>query len=625
MVVENFQRTFDRGRDNPTDSMQHRVIRPNDGEERWIGQWAYTFYDDYGNPVQQVGMIQDITERKQAETQLRIAATIFESQEGMMITDANSVILNVNQAFTLITGYMTTEVVGQTPRLLHSGRHDKIFYAAMWKSINESGAWKGEIWNRRKNGENYPERLSITAVKANNNLVTHYVATIADITERKITEEYIQRLAFYDALTQLPNRRLLLERIKHGIELHHRIGCQIAVLMMDLDKFKAVNDTLGHAAGDELLQQVAERVKGCLRKVDMVARLGGDEFVILLENISLYEHVARVAETVIDSLSQPFTLYQTHKVYIGASIGIAIHPDHGEDIEALMDNADTALYHAKNQGRGCFAYFSETLTQTARERLALESKLRSAIEKQELRVYFQPQIEASTGRLIGAEALVRWFEPVQGCIMPSEFIAIAEETGLIISIGEWVLRETCRLGRQWLDQGLPAIKLAVNISPHQFRRCDINDLVTSILEETGFPVECLELELTESALMDNQEHALSILNRLHQQGVHLAIDDFGTGYSSLACLKYFPLDVLKIDKKFINDIPDSESDRAIAAAIISMAHHLGFKVLAEGVETAEQLAFLQVHGCDKYQGYLYSKALSADDFKKLLRNVHEIS
>jgi diguanylate cyclase (GGDEF)-like protein/PAS domain S-box-containing protein len=736
--------------------IEYRIIRPNDGEERWIEEWGYHSYDDNGNPIWQVGMVQDITERKhmehalkeseikfktladfaydweywvgkdskiiymspsckrisdykaeefladnsllkkivhpedkkiwdehvemvhffekiqdaaepaeldfriikkdgsvayishscrpvadnkghslgrrinnrditerkQAEIQLRIAATVFESQEGMFITDANKVILNVNKAFTLITGYSAAEVIGKTPRLLYSGRHDKAFYEAIWQSIQNTGAWQGEIWNQRKNGKVYPEQMSITAVKGSNNKVTHYVATLTDITERKAMEEYIHRLAFYDALTQLPNRRLLQERLKHGIELNHRTGNQMAVLMMDLDKFKAVNDSLGHAAGDELLQQVAERVKARLREVDMVARLGGDEFVILLENISHYEDVAHVAQSIIDTLSQPFTLCHSHKVFISASIGIGICPHHGNSVETLLDNADAALYHAKDQGRGCFAYFSETLTKKTHERLALEARLHNALEQQELGLYFQPQIEISSGQLVGAETLVYWDEPDKGYrVMLKDFIALVEETEVYVAISAWALQETCKQGRQWLDEGLPPITLTVNVSPYQFRCCDMKGLVTRVLDNTGFPANCLGLGITETGLMANQDHALFILNSLDEQSVYLAIDSFGTGYSSLAQLKYFPIDILKIDKTFIKNIPFSQDDNVITTTIIDMAHHLGFKVLAEGVETHEQLAFLRLQGCDRYQGHLYSNALSASDFAKLLLDV----
>jgi diguanylate cyclase (GGDEF)-like protein/PAS domain S-box-containing protein len=588
-----------------------------DGSERWLWGNALPQREADGSILWH-GFIMDITERKQAEMELRIAATAFESQEAMVITDANSVILRVNAAFAETSGYTTEELIGSKMNLLKSGRHDDDFYRVMWESIRYHGSWKGEIWDRRKNGEIYPKWLTITAVIGTDGKVSHYVGTHTDITERKATEEYIHHLAFYDSLTQLPNRRLLQERIKHGIELDHRTGSLMAVLMMDLDKFKNVNDNLGHAAGDELLQQVAACIKAQLREADMVARLGGDEFVIVMENIQDYQCVARVAEAIIYALRQPFTLCHSRDVTIGASIGIAIHPQHGDSAEALIDSADTALYYAKDSGRNCFAYFSEDLTQKARERSALESRLRQAIELQELCVFFQPQIDIHSGRIVGAEALVRWLDPDRGCITPNEFIPLAEQTGLIIPIGEWVLRETCRLGRQWLNEGLPAITLAVNVSPHQFRGGDINALVTQVLHDTGFPVGYLELEITESGLMDNQQHAMSILNNLHEQGVRLAIDDFGTGYSSLAYLKYFPLDILKIDKTFIDDIPFSPGDMAITASIIAMAHHLGFRVLAEGVETQEQLAFLQARGCDSYQGYWYSKPLPASDFAKLL-------
>jgi diguanylate cyclase (GGDEF)-like protein/PAS domain S-box-containing protein len=344
-----------------TDELDFKIIK-KDGSIAYIGHLCRPVFDDKGHSLGRRVSNRDVTERKQAEAALRIAATVFESQEGMMITDANEIILNVNRAFTKITGYSADDVIGKTPRMLHSGQQNKEFYTAIWQDIYDTGAWQGEIWNRRKNGEVYPEQLTITAVKGNDNIVTHYVATLFDITERKATEEYIHHLAFYDQLTQLPNRRLLQERLKHGIELNRRTGSQMAVLMMDLDKFKAVNDTLGHAAGDELLQQVAKRIKARLRKVDLVARLGGDEFVILIENARRCEDVSHIAEVIIHTLSQPFTLSKDHEVFIGASIGVAIHPQHGSGLDELMDNADAALYHAKEHGRGCFSCFSEDMT-----------------------------------------------------------------------------------------------------------------------------------------------------------------------------------------------------------------------------------------------------------------------
>ncbi|MDD1615208.1 MAG: response regulator receiver modulated diguanylate cyclase/phosphodiesterase [Methylococcaceae bacterium NSP1-2] len=586
--------------------------------------------NDSGEPII-IGTIQDITARIQAEAELSIAAIAFESQEGMMITDNQCVVLRVNQAFTDITGYTANEIIGKSPRNLRSGRHDKDFYNKMWCSINQTNSWAGEIWNRRKNSEVFPVWLTISAVKNYNDKVTHYVSSYTDISERKANEEQIKQLAFYDPLTGLANRRLLLEQLKHSINIERREGKQLALLMLDLDRFKNVNDRWGHLAGDELLQQVAQRIKAKLRDVDMVARLGGDEFVVLLENISHSEDAARIAQMIIADLAKPFRLMQSDNARIGTSIGIALYPQHGDSAQILMDNADIALYQAKAQGRGCYAYFSEELTHAVRERIALESRLQKAIELQEFRVFFQPQVNIITGHITGAEALVRWQDPIEGLIQPNQFIPLAEETNLIIEIGEWVLRETCKQGRQWLDAGLAPLILAVNVSSKQFRHINIVDLVTQVLHETGFPAQQLELEITESGLMECQDNqtddnlmvnkngVISILNDLRALGVRLAIDDFGTGYSSLAYLKRFPLDVLKIDKSFIDDIPNLKDDMEIAATIIAMGRNLGFQVLAEGVETAEQLAFLQEKGCDTYQGFFKNKPMPAEAFANLLR------
>ena len=428
--------------------------------------------------------------------------------------------------------------------------------------------------------------------------------------------EQIKQLAFYDPLTQLPNRRLLQDRLIHAIEKANRDGNQLAVLMLDLDRFKIVNDSLGHRMGDELLQQAAARMKTILRTVDTVARLGGDEFVVLLEDIAMSDYAGLVCKKIITSLSNPFQLAQNDDVRIGASIGISLYPQHGHNTETLLDCADAALYRAKDQGRGCFTYYSEDMTLAARERIALEVRLQKAIRQHELRVYYQPQVDIASGRIVGAEALVRWQDPTEGLIPPSCFIPIAEETNLIVEIGEWVLRETCIQGQQWLDMGLPPLILAVNVSPQQFRRSDIATLVAEVLVETGYPARQLELEITETGLMENKDNAAAILNMLHLQGIRLAIDDFGTGYSSLSNLKHFHLDVLKIDKSFIDEIPHNKDDMEIAATIVAMGHTLGFKVLAEGVENEEQLAFLQNTGCDAYQGYLKSRPLPAEEFIK---------
>ncbi|MDP2098565.1 MAG: EAL domain-containing protein [Methylobacter sp.] len=457
--------------------------------------------------------------------------------------------------------------------------------------------------------------------------------TLTKLDQADKTEETIHELIFYDSLTNLPNRRLLLERLKHSIEVERRDGKQLALMMLDIDRFKIINESLGYLAGDELLQQIATRIATRLRKVDLVARMrkvdllarfGGDEFIMLLEDITLAEDAARVAEQIIAILSKPFYLSQGDEICITASIGISLYPQHGDMPETLINYADAALNKAKAEGRGCFAYYSEDLTLAARSRIALETRLRKAIEQQELQVFYQPQVDITTGRITGAEALVRWQDPLEGLIAPVHFIPLAEETGLIMDIGAWVLQETCRQGRQWLDAGLPPLMLAVNVSAHQFRRSDVGNLVTTVLGKTGFPAEYLELEMTESGMMENQDKVMELVNNLRALGVRFAIDDFGTGYSSLAYLKHFPLDLLKIDKSFIDDIPHQQDDMEIAATIIAMGHMLGFKVLAEGVETAEQLSFLQDKGCDAYQGYFKSKPLPANEFVALLQAQAEL-
>lgn len=611
----------------PYHEVEYRMFH-KDGSLVWVLDHASVVQRDaHGKPLRMSGTHTDISKLKSMETELRASEerfrTLFtKAPLGIAVIDSiTGHIYNANQKYADIVGLTVDEL--QRIDWMKITHPDDIQADLDNMAVMNAGKTNGFTMEKRyirSDGSIVWINLTVARIQIHEKGHPCHHCIIEDITERKAAEERIKQLASYDPLTHLANRHLLQEHLKHGIEVHQRTGRQMAVLMLDLDKFKAVNDHLGHLAGDELLQQVAKRIEERMRAMDLVARLGGDEFVVVIEDVSHHEYLAQIALDIIYTLSQSFTLRHSHEVTIGVSVGIAIYPQHGDTVEALMDNADTALYHAKDNGRGCFAYFSDELTQKARERIALETRLRHAIEQQELRVYFQPQIDISSGRIVGAEALIRWHDPIEGCLFPASFIRLAEETGLIISIGEWVLRETCRLGQQWLNQGLPPVTLAVNVAPYQFCRCDISALVTEILHDTGFPVEYLELEITESGLMDNHQYAMSILNNLHNQGVHLAIDDFGTGYSSLAYLKYFPIDVLKIDKTFIDDIPFLQGDMAITATIIAMAHHLGFKVLAEGVETPEQLAFLQEHGCDRYQGYLFSKPLPADDFAKLLAN-----
>lgn len=567
----------------------------------------------------------DITERKHAEELLRASEAHFRrmadcSPMMIWITDALGEPTFVNQTWFDFTGLDPLQTMTYDGWISTIHPDDlKTVLEAYYQSSEVQPVVTTEYRLRNANGDWCWILDKGMPLYDGSGTFTGYIGSAIDITERKAAEEQIKQLAFYDPLTQLPNRRLLQERLKHGMNVERREGKQLALLMLDLDRFKAVNDSLGHLAGDELLQQVATRITARLRDVDMVARLGGDEFIVLLEEISQPEDAARVADEIIGTLSKPFCLTQSDNVQIGVSVGISLYPQHGDNPESLMDHADAALYKAKGAGRGRFAYFSEDLTIAARDHMALETKLRRAVENQELRVFFQPQVNIISGRIVGAEALVRWQDPVDGLILPQCFIPIAEETALIVEIGEWVLRETCRQGRLWLDAGLPPLTLAVNVSSQQFRHGDICASVATILGETGFPPEQLELEITESGLMENQGSAVSILHNLRAQGVRLAIDDFGTGFSSLGYLKHFPLDVLKIDKSFIEDIPFLQDDMEIAATIIAMGHILGFKALAEGVETPEQLAFLQEKGCDSYQGFIKSKPVPEDEFSKLLR------
>jgi len=590
------------------------------GTRRWLETHATLLRVGSDNQAVMLSITRDISGRKQDEAQLRLAAQVFEqSHEGFVITDVEKKILRVNKTFTVVTGYSLDEVRGKNPgRVLSSGLHDENFYRLMWGAINANGFWQGEIWNRRKDGVVYPELLNISSVADDSGKVTHYVGIFTDLSQLKASEQKLEFLAHHDPLTRLPNRALLLYRIRLALDRAQRERMELALLMLDLDRFKNINDSFGHLAGDELLQQVAKRLSARLRKVDTVARLGGDEFTILLENINGAENAARVATAIINDLTEPFCLTYYGEVKIGASIGISLFPEHGDTPETLLQQADSALYLAKSKGRGRYAYFTHELTVAARKRMALEAKLRKAIASGELLMFYQPQVDILSNRIVGAEALVRWQDPSEGLISPISFIPFAEESGLILAIGQWVLRETCRQGKQWLDDGLPSISLAVNVSSHQFMQSDLEPLVVGILAETGFPAENLELELTETVLMEYQEDCLKILNNLRARGVHFAIDDFGTGYSSLAYLKRFPLDVLKIDKSFIDEIPDNVDDMEIATVIIAIGETLGFKVLAEGVETIEQLDFLIQKGCDLYQGYLKSKPLSAEGFAKLL-------
>ncbi len=588
------------------------------GETRIVQGQAEAQRNAEGWTTSLSGTLQDITQGKLAEERLRLSAAVFENTtEGVMITDRAGHIIAVNNAFTDITGYTQEELLGKTSAVLRSGRHDEAFYSAMWGEIQENGSWQGEIWNRRKNGDIYPEWLSISTVKDEQGRVSHYVGVFSDISAMKESESRLDHLAHHDPLTGLPNRLLLNARMEHSLARARRNHSQLAVLFIDLDRFKYINDTLGHPIGDLLLQGVAQRLTACVREEDTVTRLGGDEFTILLEELADSRHASTVAQNIIASLAERFML-QGHEVYVTCSIGISLFPNDGEDITTLFKNADSALYRAKEEGRNNYQYYVEELTTRAMERLAMENSLRHAVARNELVVYYQPQVDLYSGRIIGMEALLRWRHPDLGLVSPGAFIPLAEETGLIVPIGEWVLRTACAQLKQWIDEGLPKIRVGVNLSSRQFNLKNLAEIVAGILHDTGLDPACLELELTENLIMQDAEHTVVVLERLKALGVQFSIDDFGTGYSSLSYLKRFPIDRIKIDQSFVRNITSSPEDAAVSQAIISLSHSLNLKTIAEGVETPEQQEFLRSRNCDEIQGFHFSRPVPNEEMHRML-------
>jgi len=596
-----------------------RQIRRPDGSVLWVDFTQSLVRAEDGTPQFIVLALQDITERRSADERLRQAAAVFcNTQEGVTVTDPGGTIVAVNPAVCAITGYAEAELLGRNMRLLQSGRHDAAFYQALWNAVSTAGFWQGEIWNRRKSGEIYPELLTISTVKNEQGEIINYVGTFTDITRLKRSQDELERLAHHDPLTGLPNRLLLLSRLDHALERARRHRSTGAVLFLDLDRFKTVNDSLGHPAGDELLNQVARRLRARLRDTDTLARLGGDEFVVVLEDVDSPEHAGTVAQTLIERLTESFELEGGHVVYIGTSIGISLFPTDSNVASDLIQQADTALYEAKENGKGIYRFYRAALTDAANARLALEARLRRGMERDEMVVYYQPLIAIAERRLVGVEALLRWQDPAEGLIPPDRFIPLAEETGLIVPLGDWVLRAACRQLQAWRAAGLRIEVVAVNLSPRQFEQPDLAERIGAILAETGLPARHLELEITEGALMKEAEATLEKLAALKALGVRLAIDDFGTGYSSLAYLKRFPIDKLKVDKSFVTDIPNVPADMEITSAIIGLAKNLKLEVLAEGVETSAQLAFLHEKGCDTAQGYLFARPLAAEQLPKTL-------
>ncbi|MFL6707460.1 MAG: EAL domain-containing protein [Massilia sp.] len=586
---------------------EERQYRRRDGSVFWCLVSGFAL--DALRPHEgSIWVFADITERKLAEEKLRLSATVLEHiADGVMVTDTAGRIVAVNPAFTQITGYTEAEVVGEPSSLSRLGRYDTAFYHGLWNELRASGFARGDIWNERKNGDTYLESLTVSAVRdtaGEGTPVTHYVAVFSDITKVRQSQDKLDHMAHHDPLTSLPNRLLFQDRLSHALQRASRDEEQLAVLFIDLDRFKNVNDTLGHHVGDELLKQVAGALAAQLRDGDTLARLGGDEFIVLLENVDAFG-AGHVAEKLVAMFEQPF-IVADYELFVTGSVGVSVFPNDANDLNLLIRNADVAMYQAKARGRNNYQFYAPSMTGEGVERLRLEAMLRRSIEKNEIHLNYQPQVEMETGRLIGVEALVRWHNPELGQVPPSRFIPVAEDTGFINQLGQWVLEEACRQMIRWEAAGLVVPKMAVNLSVKQFERGSIVSMVSNILRETGLAPQRLQLEVTESVIM-NTGDALAFINDLHGIGVGLAIDDFGTGYSSLAYLKQLPVQTLKIDRSFIQDIATDSNDEAIAIAIIQLGKSLNLSVIAEGVETEEQAVFLQRHGCRHAQGYYFAR------------------
>ena len=605
----------------------HRIVT-SEGVKVVHEQCETTYVDD--KPIHSLGLVQDITERTNNLDELRLAATMFRAHAGILITDTDGTILRVNPAFEQMTGYTSKELVGNKPEILRSGKQSEEFYNSMWHKVSETGNWQGELWNQRKDGSLYAEWLTLTAVNDDNGDVTHYVGTSQDITERKEAESQVEYLAYHDDLTDLANRRLLHDRLRQNIascKRHNEFG---AVLLLDLDHFKDLNDSLGHSVGDEILCQVASRLKEIVRRGDdTVARLGGDEFVVVLSSVgddilTVGVKVQEIAEKIRISLLQPYK-QKNGQCYSTVSIGISLFPETTKDIEDIIKHADTALYRAKEQGRNTACFYLPSMQVEVDARLAIVDGLRNAINNNDFILHYQPQVN-NRGEVFGAEALIRWRHPEQGLIPPDKFISVAEDTGLILEIGQWVLQEAARQLAEWYAAGIckqDLFRLSINVSLRQFRQQNFASQVLSVFEQAGVSPDCIELELTESMLMDGLDDIISKIEELRRHGIGVSIDDFGTGYSSLAYLRKLPLDKLKIDQSFIRDISSNGDDAVVVETIIDMASHLGLSVIAEGVENQQQLDFLIEKGCNAFQGYYFSRPLCAGDLERYISEQSE--
>lgn len=596
----------------------HRILHL-DGHYVWVHARGQAIRDGEQRAVRLVGIVRDVTEQKANEERLQQAAAVIDStNEGVVITDAQNRIVNVNPAFCNITGYDREAVIGQTPTLLKSGWHPDHFYVDLWRELLMTGSWQGEIWNRRKNGEIYPQWQTINAVYDLAGNLAHYVAVFADITQIKRSQEEIDFLAHHDPLTRLPNRLLMIERLGNALARAKRNDRRLGLIFVDIDRFKAINDSMGHTAGDELLRAAAGRISALCREQDTLARLSGDEFIMLVEDLAEAADLTPFALRVQRAFEQPFDI-DDRSLHLSCSLGMSVYPDDGEDSAELLKNADTAVTLAKKNGRNTYAYYTQALTQYARRQMTLESDLHRAIRERELRVYFQPQKNLATGQIVGTEALVRWDHPKLGIIAPMEFLPAAQHAGLMSAIDEYVLHIACAQMRRWLDMGFALQTVAVNMSGYWLQRGEVIAAVQAALKDTGLPAHYLELEVTEDEIMEHGEKSGPVLDGLRTLGVKLAIDDFGTGYSSLLRLKRLPVTKLKIDRGFTMDLPGDTNDSAIARAIIALGKSLQMTITAEGVETLAQESLLGELDCDYGQGYLYSKPVPPEQLEALLR------
>lgn len=562
--------------------------------------------------------LHDLRLSRQIAQRHRLSTTVFESTaEGIFVTNISGVIVDANQSVEKITGYTRNEIIGQKASILKSGHHHEDFYREIWQTIRETGCWQGEIWNRHKDGEVYPEWMTISSVFNDQGKTNNYVAMFSDISAIKQSQKQLEHQAHYDALTELPNRLLLNARLNHALKHAQRNNTILAVIFLDLDNFKHINDSMGHTVGDQLLQEIARRLQQPLRQDDTVARIGGDEFVLLLENIDKPENIISLVEELMCSLNKHLEL-SGQAIHITASIGISVYPRDGKDAATLLSNADAAMYGAKEEGRNTYQFYTQELTSNAYERVFLKSNLHRALDCNELYLLYQPQINLNSGLLIGVEALIRWRHPDLGTISPAKFIPEAEECGLIHPVGQWVLDTACAQAKKWLDQGFDFGQISVNLSGRQLQRGNTSDDVMKSLEKSQLPADKLELEITENFIIRDADRAIDELNKLREHGVLLAIDDFGTGYSSLSHLKRLPIHKLKIDQSFVRDLSTDDNDLAIANAIIAMGNSLHLTVIAEGIETKQQANLLKEAGCQQGQGYLYSPPITADEMEILL-------